>query len=346
MAFSSLFLFFFGAIGVFNSFFISLYFIFYKKSKILSNKLFGFFLFFLSERAFRSLIYFFSDITPNAYSKFGPVSFLFIGPFLFLYVLSITNRGNKIPSFWKHHILFWVAVAIIMYIVYPFRTDPIFYKKYILKGINIQWLIYLLLSIKVVYLTIKNSEFGKEKITVKNWWLSLLLTSILLLWCIYFWISFTYFVVGSIVFSAIFYSFFIFFLFKKKEREQVFYIEKKYLNKKMDSLITNPLIVQLKEFMDAKKPFKNPNLKSSDIANELSISTHQLSQLLNDSIGKSFSNFVNEYRVEEAKQIISSNTKYTLDAIGKESGFNSKSTFYTYFKRVVGVTPSKYREQL
>lgn len=114
----------------------------------------------------------------------------------------------------------------------------------------------------------------------------------------------------------------------------------------MDSLITNPLIVQLKEFMDAKKPFKNPNLKSSDIANELSISTHQLSQLLNDSIGKSFSNFVNEYRVEEAKQIISSNTKYTLDAIGKESGFNSKSTFYTYFKRVVGVTPSKYREQL
>jgi len=120
---------------------------------------------------------------------------------------------------------------------------------------------------------------------------------------------------------------------------------KKYGDKKIEPSKASVLIHNLDQIMIQQQLYKNANLKSSEVADHLEISTHKFSQLLNDNIGKSFSAFVNEYRVEEAKRIIKSNTQYTLDAIGNESGFNSKSTFYTTFKRIEGVTPAKYREQ-
>ncbi|MDY8135958.1 AraC family transcriptional regulator [Aquimarina sp. 2201CG5-10] len=345
MDYSSMFLFFFGAIGVFNSFLVSLYFIFYKKPRQISSTLLGWFLLFFSERALRSLIYFFSDITPNSYSKFGPITFLFIGPFLLLYIISVIKPNSKALVFWKYHILFWIVTAIFMHFIYPFRTDPIFYKKYILKGINIQWLAYVLISGYYVFNHLKNTHVKNKKLEARDRWLLSLLIAVLILWLIYFFISFDYFVIGSITFSIIFYSFFIYFMFNKKERAQVFDIGTKYGTKKIEAVKLTQLTEKLSILMLEHKPYKNPNLKLTDVAKELGISTHQFSQLLNDNLKKSFSTFINEYRIEEAKQIIKSNTKYTLDAIGNESGFNSKSTFYNSFKQVVGMTPSKYREQ-
>ena len=340
MSFSSLFLFFFGAIGVFNSFLVSLYFIFKKTQNQLSTLFFGLFLLFFSERAFRSLIYFFSDVTPNAYSKFGPITFLFIGPFLLLYVVSEIQPKSKMISFWKYHIAFWFTSAIALHIIYPFRTDPIFYKAYILKAINMQWLVYTIISGLCLVKYMRTVKPGS-----KTRWFSLLIGSVIVMWLIYFFISFNYFVIGSIVFSVIFYSFFLYFLFKKKRRFEIFEMGEKYGGKKIDQTRTAPLIDQLKSIMKEQKPYKNPKLKLTDLAHELGVSTHQFSQLLNDNLEKSFSNFINEYRIEEAKQIIRSNTNYTLDAIGHESGFNSKSSFYTSFKRLEGMTPSAYRAQ-
>ena len=346
MSYSSVFLFFFGAIGVFNSFLLGLYFILSKKSKQLSNTLFGLFLLFLSERALRGLIYFFSDVAPNAYTKFGPVTFLFIGPFLFLYTLSVVAPDSKALSSWKYHILFWVIAAVVLHFVFPFRIDPIFYKTYIMKGINFQWLIYILMSVWVSFTHLKSDSTKKTSYIPKITWLNALLTATLALWLIYFFVSFTYFVIGSIIFSLIFYTFYIYFLLNKKVRFQVFGYEEKYRSKKMNNSEIAPLTQKLQTIMLEQKPYKNPKLKLTDLARELGIPSHQFSQLLNDNLEKSFSTFVNEYRIEDAKRLIQSNTKYTLDAIGKESGFNSKSSFYTSFKQLVGVTPSKYREQV
>jgi AraC-like DNA-binding protein len=74
----------------------------------------------------------------------------------------------------------------------------------------------------------------------------------------------------------------------------------------------------------------------------MDVSQHLLSQLLNDNLGKSFSKFINEYRVNEAKTLIKNNKKFTLEAIGFDAGFSSKSTFYATFKKIVGVTPSQF----
>jgi AraC-like DNA-binding protein len=67
--------------------------------------------------------------------------------------------------------------------------------------------------------------------------------------------------------------------------------------------------------------------------------------LLNDNLGKSFALFINEYRIEEAKHLLKENNSFTLEAIGFEAGFSSKSTFYATFKKVTGQTPSEFKKQ-
>jgi len=345
MDYTSQILFFFGAIGVFNSILISLYFIFIKKPVHFSNRLFGLFLLFLSERALRSLIYFFSDTTSNAYSTFGPITFIFIGPFLFFYVISALKPGSRIISYWKYHILFWIATALGIHFIYPFRADPIFWKRNILVAINIQWLLYLLASIYVLFKSKEGEQEKTDYFSGVKLWILCLLSSTLILWTIFFFVDLSYFIIGSITFSVLFYSFFLYFFFRKKQASLIFQNDIKYADKKIDDNRANTLLEQLYTYMREQKPYRNPALKSLDVAGQLNISTHQLSQLLNDNLGKSFAVFVNEYRIEEAKRIIRDNTKYTLEAIGNESGFNSKSTFYTTFKRIVGKTPAKYKEQ-
>ena len=126
---------------------------------------------------------------------------------------------------------------------------------------------------------------------------------------------------------------------------KIFNTEIKYANKKIKTSTAEVLKNHLKELMIEEKLYRNPSLKLFEVAVKLNITTHQFSQLLNDNIGKSFSTFVNEYRIEESKKILKSNTKYSLDAIGLESGFNSKTTFYKEFKKIVGTTPLKYKER-
>ena len=82
-----------------------------------------------------------------------------------------------------------------------------------------------------------------------------------------------------------------------------------------------------------------------DIAEELNITSNRLSQLLNDNLGKGFSLYLNEYRVGEAeKLLLSSNDRYTIEAIGYESGFRSKSSFFSIFKKINGNTPSTFKK--
>ena len=173
----------------------------------------------------------------------------------------------------------------------------------------------------------------------------LLLLSVLILWTVYFFTNYNYFIAGSIVFSVLFYGFFLFFIFNKKRASAVFKNEKKYFSRKFETGQVNLLIEKLNNLMIEQKLYKNPSLKLPDVADQLDITIHQLSQLLNDNLGKSFSVFINEHRVEEAKALLFKNTKYTLEAIGNQAGFNSKTTFFTTFKKLVGTTPSKYQAQ-
>jgi AraC-like DNA-binding protein len=67
--------------------------------------------------------------------------------------------------------------------------------------------------------------------------------------------------------------------------------------------------------------------------------------VLNTSIGKNFFQFVNAYRVEEVKRmLVDPKNLYSIEAIGYECGFSSKSSFYKEFKRITGMTPAEYKK--
>nr|WP_307735084.1 helix-turn-helix domain-containing protein [Chitinophaga nivalis] len=103
-------------------------------------------------------------------------------------------------------------------------------------------------------------------------------------------------------------------------------------------------IEKLGKIIHDKKFYQDPNIKLNDVAKEVKITSHQLSQLLNDNLGKSFSTYINEYRIQEACKLITTNTHLTFEAIGYEVGYNSKSTFYAAFRKVKDTTPALYKK--
>ena len=101
---------------------------------------------------------------------------------------------------------------------------------------------------------------------------------------------------------------------------------------------------QLVQLMASEKPFLDPDLKYSDLAMKMGISTRYLTEILNREIGQSFHDFVNNFRVKEvqARMLDQENSDYTLLAIAMDAGFSSKSSFNRIFKKHTGLTPSQF----
>lgn len=107
------------------------------------------------------------------------------------------------------------------------------------------------------------------------------------------------------------------------------------------------LTEQLYTYMDAHKPFLEPSLSLDDLASMLELSTRELSILINHHLNKHFFDFINDYRINEAAELLrsSSDKKLTILEILYEVGFNSKSSFNTAFKKKTGFTPTEYRKE-
>lgn len=105
---------------------------------------------------------------------------------------------------------------------------------------------------------------------------------------------------------------------------------------------------QLHELMKEQEPFLDPKLSLRDLAQLMDIPANQLSQLLNEGFDQNFSEYVNSYRLETFKRLVA-NPKFahlTLLALAHESGFNSKTVFNTFFKKMEGKTPKAYWKEV
>lgn len=103
----------------------------------------------------------------------------------------------------------------------------------------------------------------------------------------------------------------------------------------------------LEQYFLQKKPYLNPELNMHMISMALNFPKYQITEVLNMDIGKNFFQFVNEYRVAEVKLMLEKpNNLYSIEAIGYDCGFSSKSSFFTVFKRIAGLTPQQYRNSL
>jgi AraC-like DNA-binding protein len=103
-------------------------------------------------------------------------------------------------------------------------------------------------------------------------------------------------------------------------------------------------IERMVEFMKTEKPFTQPEITLSSLADRLNVSPEYLSGILNGILNKNFYDFINFYRVEEFKRICMSEkgNKFTIIGMAWDAGFNSKATFNRVFKKITGITPGEF----
>lgn len=119
---------------------------------------------------------------------------------------------------------------------------------------------------------------------------------------------------------------------------------RKYLRSALSPELASGLVDELEVLMASKCLFLDPNLSLSNLAQELSVSTNYLSQAINDQLKLNFFDYVNGYRVRHSLPLLAQSPKTVLE-IAMDSGFNSKSAFYTAFRKYQGMTPGAYRKQ-
>lgn len=108
----------------------------------------------------------------------------------------------------------------------------------------------------------------------------------------------------------------------------------------------NGHISKMEDLIINRKYYLNSDLTLEKMADELKINKSHLSRLISSELNTGFIDYINQYRVEEAKSHLANPdfSNYTLVSIGLESGFNSKSAFNNAFKKHTGMTPSEYKK--
>lgn len=123
--------------------------------------------------------------------------------------------------------------------------------------------------------------------------------------------------------------------------------EFKYQKSGLQDLETDKILQELKRMMKTNKPYLDPELNLQDLASRLKTTIHKLSQVINEQFHQNFYDFINAYRIEEVKKLLQ-NSRYNhlkVIAIAYDCGFNSKSAFYTVFRKATTMTPVEYRRK-
>lgn len=334
-------LFFFSALGAFNGFMIAVYFAINANKKKFSNYFLAFLLLMLSIRIIKSVFFYFNPALSNIFIQLGLSACILIGPFLYLYIKSqLSIETIK----WSIHILPYVIGITVLGLIYPYVEHKEVWSRWIVKGIYLQWFIYIASAIKYVLPIFKKLKKQENLKNIDIWLLSIYI-GVAIIWLAYFTVAYTSYIVGALSFTFILYLVILLLVFKNKHATSFFEEKERYKNKELD-VNTIEEIKQKIILIKDKELFLNPNLTLDETAKELKTSKHLLSQYLNERLGKSFTNFINEHRIEKAKQLLHSQSNYTIEGLGYDSGFNSKSTFFTTFKKITGKTPSEYQKSV
>jgi AraC-like DNA-binding protein len=121
---------------------------------------------------------------------------------------------------------------------------------------------------------------------------------------------------------------------------------KKYKKSALSPEKIQSLKSTLEQLIEQTTCYRNSKLTIGELATELDISINSLSQVINSAFGINFNEWINHYRIDEAKELLRTlpPQQGIILAIGLTVGFNSSATFYSTFKKITGTTPSQYRQ--
>ncbi|MBQ4820397.1 AraC family transcriptional regulator [Aquimarina sp. MMG016] len=123
---------------------------------------------------------------------------------------------------------------------------------------------------------------------------------------------------------------------------------KKYKTSPLSKIQSKTIQKEIKTYIETDRPFLNANLKIADVASAINIPSHHISQVLNEEMNTNFYEMINYHRIEKAKEMLCSGAleKLSVQAIGQECGFSSKTSFYRAFKKATLKTPTAYIKEV
>lgn len=343
------FLFFFSSLGVFNGLLMGVYFLLIAKPKRIQNQFFGLLLLMLTLRIGKSVLFYFERDLSKVVLQIGLSGCLFVGPFLFFYIRSVLNQQKGIRRKELWHLLSWFILIVAIGFIFPYTKRPDLWNPEIVQGIYAVWVAYVIAAAYLIRNLFRILFLKPRDLSLVHKWLLIVFATNALI-CLVFnsilYFGFPSYIFGPITFSFVFYILLAFLLFFPNSKTIIEGEKQRYVNKKIDTSQTKQMGSKLQQLMIQKRLFENVDLKLKDIADELQITPHLLSQFLNDNLQKSFADFVNEYRIKAASELLRQDHNLTMEGVGQEVGFRSKSSFYATFKKIHGVTPNQFAKRV
>ena len=357
-------------ISAFQFMLVALFLLTHKRGNQLGNRILAVFLLSKALSLTESLLYQFksalSDRFPHAFLIAGTFVFLF-GPSIYFYVKSMTYQDFKLKKQDVAHVMPFATYWVFLLFKFHFHSADVkrallatgyHLSYYAALFINLflflqvfGYLVAALLVLRRYRAAIKNSFSSIERINLS--WLNNLLWGFILIWVL----EFSNFIVLmstgrsvpllmtiSLVLILIFANFVVFKGLKQPEVFSGIREKQKYKNSVLTQTDKERYLKKLKIYMEREKPYLDPALTLEALAQRLLILPRYLSQVINESLGQNFFDFINHYRVKEATQHLKNpSDKKTILEILYNVGFNSKSAFNCAFKKYTGMTPSEFK---
>lgn len=323
-----------SGLGTFNGFIFGIYLFFSQLGNKRTNIYLGIFLILISIRFFRSIHFHFYGPDHTIF-HIGHTAFLIAIPFIYFYFRASFTRNKRLKRTDFIHLL-----PLLILTIHSFN---------VLNMVSFSVLIfYTLLSYRILHkFQSKNNEINLKAYNY-YWYRNLLF--ILLINSILYLLNLTLhlmpYILGAISYSIIFYIM-MFYWNRYQQTQKQRKILRKYNGSGLSIEEAKTYIDQLFEKITKDDLYKDPFLDLKKLAELLSIPYYQLSQIINQHLGKNFTEFINEYRVNEAKRLLKNpaNINETIENIAYDSGFNNPSSFYAAFKKIAQTTPTKYKKE-
>ena len=299
-----------------------------------------------------------------------PSSFFLFNPAFYLYSKSLTNETFKLKWIQLLHLMPYVFFELSNhYFALSFNIDVFFINDNNL-WIRLLFAVSFIFSL-VAYNTLSIIAVHKHRINLKNEF-SNISKNKKLSWLLFIIIMYIVYVLmatilgvlgffynnfeGSQIFNYIatlvltvvlgFYGIRQDEIYKRRLKNTEIYLsDERYSKSKLPKIKKEGIKIQILEYFKNKTPYFNSELSMQLLSEELRIPKHHLTEVLNTILDKNFFQFVNEYRVEAVKQKLSNinNNKFSIEAIGYDCGFSSKSSFFSVFKNITGQTPLQFK---
>ena len=321
-----------SSLGLTLAAFFGVYLLSSKAYRSLPNTLLALLLLALSVRTGKAVFYSFIDL-PAYMKNLALAANLAAGPLLYFYGKSLL-QVCKWKKIWLLHFL-----PAFIYLVgawsIPNSPDHTIWK--------IGYALILLHSYVYVYFSLKTATKMSHNTRHGAWYLSLTL-GLLIMWLFYglvFLKILPYHIAGNISFSILMLVLTVIAL----NRSTLFkdYSSKKYKDSRYTDRELQKYMSQIKAVIHEEELYLQPDLSLSKLSERLNIHPKVISETINRHLGQNFVSFINNYRIEKAKQLLKDQPHYKIAAIAYDCGFNSLSAFNLAFKNSTSRTPSEFR---